>query len=116
MNFETLYSELKALQNKAFNLSKADKQLIRDASKDLEIDFFPRPKCDDCFRDQIIILLIDLKKKIVIVENNECIYEMVNNKSIKWGNNLINSETITYELAEEFKKNVKAWASFIKLK
>lgn len=116
MNFEILYNELKALQNKAFNLSKTDKELVRQTSKDLNLEFNPKTKCANCYSDQIIILLIELKKKIAVVENFGCSYEMVNNKSIKWAGYYINCETITNEIAEKFISNVNNWEQYIKRK
>ena len=116
MNNAEKYNELKALHNKAFNLSKTDKKLIKELSSELGLEFIPREKCQDCYRDQIVILMIELKKTLTVEENSSCAYEMVNDKSIKWASFIINNATLTNELAEQFKSKCRNWKQFIKLK
>lgn len=116
MDYNEIYENLKALNIGAFSLSKKDREYIRTLSIDLDIPFYPKSKCLDCYKDQIIILTIAVKKKLAIVENTNCSYKMVNDKSIKWQSFKLNSETITDELAEKFISNVKNWRNFIEKK
>lgn len=116
MTHAEIYENLKALQNRAFSLSKKDREFIRETSKELNVDFSPRPRCEDCYKDQIIILLIAVKKHISVVENNSTSYKMVNNKNINWRGIIINDETLTDEIAEKFISNVKNWFIFIEKK
>jgi len=117
MNYDEIYNDLKALRVKAFALSKKDKEFIRETSKSFNIDFNERgSSCVDCYRDQIIILSIAAKKHLTIIENETTGYKMVNDKSIKWREHVINNETITDEIAEKFISNVKNWFIFIEKK
>lgn len=116
MSNEEIYNELKALRVKAFALSKKDKEFIREASKVLNVAFNPLSRCEDCYRDQIIILTIEVKKYLTVIENESSVYKMVNNKSINWRGVIINNETVTDEIAEKFIKNVKNWFIFIEKK
>lgn len=116
MNIDEIYNELKALKLKAFSLSKKDRAFIRDTSKELSVEFNPRSKCEDCYRDQIIILTIEVKKHLSVVENSSSSYKMVNGKSINWRGLKINDETITDEIAEKFISNVKKYSNFIEKK
>jgi len=116
VNSEEIYNELKALQNRAFSLSKKDREFIRNTSKLLNVPFYPKSKCEDCYKDQIIILAIEVKKSLSVIENNSTSYKMVNGKSIKWRGININDETITDEIAEKFILNVKNSINFIQKK
>jgi hypothetical protein len=111
--FTDKYNDLKALQNRAFSLSKKDKSFIKETSKELNVEFSPRSRCEDCYRDQIIILLIEIKKHISVIENKSCSYKMVNGKNIKWRGKIINDETLTDDLAKDFISNLKNWSNFI---
>jgi hypothetical protein len=111
-----IYENLKALQNRAFNLSKKDRDFIKSASMELNVGFNPKSRCMDCYRDQIIILLIAVKKHVSVIENKSSVYKMVNGKNIKWRGQIINDETLTDELAEKFISNLKNWFIFIEKK
>lgn len=112
-----IYENLKALQNRAFNLSKKDKSFIVETSKSLNINFVERGKgCVNCYNDQIIILLIAIKKLVTVTENKNSIYKMVNGKNINWRGIIINDETLTDEIAEKFISNLKNWFIFIEKK
>ncbi len=116
MNYREIYENLKALQNRAFSLSKKDREFIRDLSNELKVSFTPRSKCADCYKDQIIILVIEVKKHVTIIENSNTVYKMVNSKNINWRGFKINDETITDELADKFISNVRNWSNFIQKK
>ncbi len=116
MSYLEIYEKLKALQVKAFSLSKIDRSFVRDTSKELSVQFNPQSKCQDCYRDQIIILSIAVKKHLSVIENENTVYKMVSGKSIKWRSFIINDETLTDELAENFISNVRKWSNFIQKK
>lgn len=116
MEYPEIYKQLKALQVKAFALSKNDKKFIRETSKELNVDFNPRTKCFDCYKDQVIILAIECKKHLNVIDNANCSYKMVAGKNILWRNHVINDETITDELAELFIGNHRNWSKFVEKK
>lgn len=116
MNYQEIYDELKALQNRAFNLSKNDKDYVKQLSKDLNIEFVVRGNCKNCYNDQLIILAIHVKKLLLPFENKNCKYEVIGGKNVLIKGRVINEETITDELAEWLIRVFKNHAKYIKLK
>lgn len=100
MNYIEIFEQLKALNTRAFGLSKKDKEDVRSISKDLNIPFVIRKNCTSCYADQLIILSIETKKHLVIVENSNCDYIVIGNKDVRIRGQRINNETITNEIAE----------------
>lgn len=116
MNYQTIYDELKALQNRAFNLSKNDRDYIKRLSKDFNIEFVVRGNCKNCYNDQIIMLAIHVKKLLLPVENKNCKYVVIGGKNVLIKGRIINDETITDELAEWLIRAFKNHDKYIKLK
>jgi len=116
VNYKETYDNLKALQNRAFSLSKQDRKDVRDLSKELNIDFVYRKNCASCYADQIIILMIRIKKELLPGENLACQYEVIGDKDVKIRGVRINNGTITNELAEWLIKVFPKHANYIKKK
>ncbi len=114
MSDQEIYDNLKALQNRAFSLSKNDKKYIKELSKELSIEFVERgEKCSNCYSDQIIILMIHFKKSLVVIENKNCDYEVINNKDVTILGKRTNNQTITNELAEFLINNFRHHKKYI---
>ena len=116
MSYKETYDTLKALQNEAFSLSTQNKNLIKQISKNLNIDFVERKKCVNCYQDQLIVLLIELKKHLTPIENKECVYEVIGNKDVTIMGKRINNELITNDLAEWLIKYYPYHKKYIRLK
>lgn len=116
MDYKDTYDKLKALQNRAFSLYKEDKKYIRELSKEFNIDFVYRKNCSSCYADQIIVLLIRVKKELLPEENINCDYVVINDKDVWIKGRRINNETITNELVEWLIKNYSNHSSYIKRK
>lgn len=116
MDYIKIYDELKALNTRAFSLSNKDKEYIKQVSKYFNIEFVERKKCVNCYADQLVVLLIELKKHLSVRENINCKYEVISNKDVIIRGRRINNETITDEIAEWLIKNFPNYNKYIKLK
>jgi len=116
VNYKQIFDNLKALQNRAFSLSKQDRKDIRDLSKEFNIEFAYRKNCSSCYADQIIVLLIRVKKELLPEENANCDYVVIGDKDVKIRGVRINNGTITNELAEWLIKVYPYHQKYIKKK
>ena len=116
MNKQNIFDNLKALQTRAFSLSKQDKKDIENLSNDLKIDFVKRKNCPNCYADQIIRLLIEVKKSLIVIENLNCQYVVIGDKDVTIRGARINNNTITDELAEWLIKVYPYHSKYIKRK
>jgi len=112
-----IYYELKALHSKAFNLSSNDKDRIKQISKDYNIGFVERSAgCTNCYVDQIIILMIAMKKKLLPFENKNCDFIVVDNVDVTILGHRVNNETITNDVANFIIANFRHHKKYIKKK
>lgn len=115
-------NELKELLNKRI-LTNDDKKLIEDLSNELNVKFIKRSSCQNCYQDQILLLLKALT--VQKIENGEITNDYVlrpdidviyNDLTSKTDRNIrINNSTLTDELAEKLlNMGLRHW--FLKVK
>lgn len=110
------YEKLKALNSRAFNLSQDDKDFIKYVSSELKIPFVARKNCKDCFKDQIIILCMALKKQLQPIENSNCDFVVIGDLDVNIRGVRINNQTLTNDLANWLINTFKNHAKYIKRK
>lgn len=83
----------------ARDLTREDKQLIEQLSKEMGIEFKPRPRCANCYADQALILWMVITSKNQ--EDDARSYILKDGVDVIFMGMRICEDTLTDELAEE---------------
>lgn len=93
------HERLKAIVDSG-KTSSEDKQLIADLSLKYNLPFEPKKACKNCYIDQAILLLLEMKGEI---PTGECKSKLRDDIDVIINGTRINNVTLTDELVEKYR-------------